>query len=157
MTNTEDCWWGWAGAAHWFCHRRGAEWDGALARELHDKHDMQSTQFSGLLVCLYAGRVPEGDVLQRVQGRGEAQARSRQDRSRQARSTPSQVAQAKSPQAKSRDLAWADLAWRDLGWGKTQPKSRVSLRGGYHGVSNVHSNKNPERVRMCVLKCSRHA
>ena len=43
MAYTEGCLWGWAGAAHWFCHRRGAEWDIALARELHDKHDMQST------------------------------------------------------------------------------------------------------------------
>ena len=43
ITYTEGCWWGWAGAAHWFWHRRGAEWDGALARELHDKHYIHST------------------------------------------------------------------------------------------------------------------
>ena len=43
LAYTEGWWWGWAGAAHWFCHRRRAERDGALARELHDKHDMQST------------------------------------------------------------------------------------------------------------------
>ena len=63
VTNTEGCWRGWAVAAHWFCHRCGAEWDGALARKLHDKHDMQSTQLAGLLICLYAGHVLEGDVL----------------------------------------------------------------------------------------------
>ena len=26
MAYTEGWWWGWAGAADWFCHRRGAEW-----------------------------------------------------------------------------------------------------------------------------------
>ena len=42
LTYTEGCWWGWAGAAH--CFVTAAErMDGALACELHDKHDMQST------------------------------------------------------------------------------------------------------------------
>ena len=84
------------------------------------QHDMQSTQLSGLLVCLYAGRVLEGDVLLRVQGGREAQARSRQAKSLQNRSTPSQVTQAKSLQAKS--VTWLGLTWLGLTWLGEKPK-----------------------------------
>ena len=124
---------GLGGCCALFCHRRGAEWDGALARELTTSATCNLHNFLDyVFVCALDTCLKESAAACARRRKSPSQVTPSQVAPSQFNSKPSCSSQVTPSQVTDlawADLAWADLAWVDLAWGKTRAKSRVSLRG----------------------------